>query len=305
MTTLRWPNGVTCPRCHSAEITRTLRRSAAVYTWRCRRCRHYFTVTSDTSLHASKLEPAHWEAAAHALDDSPAGLSLLLGTSAVTARRVSRILRSVDAPPGAGRLAALLAVAPNRRQTSLASPSVDPLASSPESHRRILSALRLRFAGATARVIANDARISVSHARRCLRQLEGEGFVSCQETRIPWGYRHRTIRLWELKLSDRTFDALLRLPRLSNLPAGECGEFVPPEYWWLFWSSTSAEDLRLSNDSLQIAETLIGGPDFRARAWALSNMPLNTLRELRTMRGYDTGPIAEMLDSVVHERADV
>jgi hypothetical protein len=70
----------------------------------------------------------------------------------------------------------------------------------------------------------------------------------------------------------------------------------------LFWSGTSAADLRLSEDSLQMAGALVGGPEWRARSWALNSLPIETLRELRTMRGYDSGSMAEMIDAAVAER---
>ena len=296
---LRWPDGVICTTCGSAEVAGAGEHDPP--RWRCRRCRRYFTVTAGTALHASKLPLASWEAAAHAGDDSPAGVSALLGVSAVTARRVSRVLRSVGAPPGEGRLAALLAESSNAQQASAGRQGEDPLEGSPEAHRRILAALRVRFAGATAALAAEDAGLSVSHARRCLRRLEAEGFVRCRNARIAYRYRHRTLRLWELRLTERTVDAL---PRLAWRPASSEGsDCVPPEYWWLFWSSTNAADLRLPEDSLQIAGTLIGGPDYRARAWALSCLPVATLSELRTMRGYDTGETARMLDSAVGSRS--
>ena len=299
MAALRWPDGVACTSCGSSEVTRTKGRS--VPGWRCRRCRRYFTVTSGTALHASKLALADWERAAHAADDSSASVAALLGVSAVTARRVSGALRSVGAPPGEGRLGGLLAMPQRSRQAPVPPGGVDPLAGSPEAHRRILAALRVRFGGATAALTAKDSGVSVSHTRRCLRRLESEGFVRCRSARIPWGYRHRTVRLWELRLTEKTLDAL---PRLPWRPAsGEHSARVPPEYWWLFWSSTSAADLRLPADSLQVAGTLVGGPDFRARAWALNCLPVETLAQLRTMRGYDTGDIAEMLDSAVAERS--
>lgn len=299
MVTLRWPDGVACTSCGSTEVTRT--KGRAVPGWRCRRCRRYFTVTSGTALHASKLPLADWEAAAYAADDSSAGVAAILGVSAVTARRVSRALRSVDAPPGEGRLAGLLA-APSASPQAPAPPDrADPLAGSPEAHRRILAVLRARFRGATAVLAARDSGLSANYTRRCLRRLEGEGFVRCQNVRLPWGYRHRAVRLWELTLSEQTLDALPRLPRL---PAPrECPSRVPPEHWRLFWSSTSAADLRLPQDALQVADTLIGGPDFRARAWALSCLPVETLKQLRTMRGYDTGTLSEVLDSTIHERS--
>ena len=312
---LRWPDGVACAGCGSAEVVERQRRRLRV--WRCG-CGRDFTVTTGTALHASKLALADWEAAAHASDDSPAGVSALLGVSAVTARRVSRILRSVAAAPGDRRLAALLA-APRRslapcgsgtersggtsssNRVSMLTSRRDPLAGSPESHRLILAALRVRLNGATAALVAEDTGVSVSHARRCLRLLQHDGFVQCQETHIPWGYGRRKVRLWELKLTERTLDTLPYLPWRSASDRSCDG--VPPEYWWLFWSGTSAADLRLPEDSLQIAGTIIGGPSRRARAWALTYLPVEALKQLRTMRGYDSGSMADMLDAAIRGRS--
>ena len=307
MVLLRWPEGVVCVGCGSAEVVERKRRSRRM--WRCGGCGRDFTVTTGTALHSSKLPLAAWYAAARSSDDSPSGVAALLEVSAVTARRVSQTLRSVAVAPGDRRLAALLK-APRRshgRRTPKPTGAMelitrrDPLAGSPESHRRILAALRARHNGATAALVAEDAEVSVSHARRCLRLLRDKGFVRCKDVNIPWGYRHSMVRLWELKLTTRTLDALPRLPwrPVSDPPHGG----VPPEYWWLFWSGTSAADLRLPEDSLQIADALIGGPSFRARRWALAHLPVEALQELRTMRGYDTGELADALDSAVCERS--
>ena len=306
MVSLRWPEGVACVDCGNAEVVERPRRRLRM--WRCV-CGRDFTVTTGTALHSSKLGLSAWGAAARAVDDSPSGVSALLGVSAATARRMSRILRSVATAPGDRRVAALLA-APRRSHSSrTASPSGmarlashrDPIAGSPESHRLILAALRARLNGATAALVAEDADVSVSHARRCLRLLRDEGFVRCEDTHIPWGYGRRKVRLWELKLTTRTLDAL---PRLPWRPASDRScDGVPPEYWWLFWSGTSAADLRLPEDSLQIADAMIGGPSYRARAWALTCLPVEALQQLRTMRGYDSGSMADVLDSAVHERS--
>ena len=42
---------------------------------------------------------------------------------------------------------------------------------------------------------------------------------------------------------------------------------------------------------------MIGGPDPRARDWALSCLPVDALRELQTMRGYDSGETTDLLDA--------
>ena len=119
--------------------------------------------------------------------------------------------------------------------------------------------------------------------------------------RIPWGYRHRSVRLRELRLTGKTLDALTRL---AWRPASTgCPDRVPPEHWRQFWTGASAADLHLPDDALQVADTMIGGPDPRARDWALSCLPVDALRELRTMRGHDTGETADLLDATIQARS--
>ena len=48
---------------------------------------------------------------------------------------------------------------------------------------------------------------------------------------------------------------------------------------------------------------MIGGPDPRARDWALSCLPVDALRELRTMRGYDSGETTDLLDAAIEGRS--
>jgi len=80
---------------------------------------------------------------------------------------------------------------------------------------------------------------------------------------------------------------------------------VPPEFWSLFWSGECASRLTLPEDAVHVADTFVGGPDETARIWALRYLPLDALRELRTMRGYDTEPLASRLDSAISERSHV
>ena len=53
---------------------------------------------------------------------------------------------------------------------------------------------------------------------------------------------------------------------------------------------------------LLIAETLVAGANPHARAWALSRLPAETLRECRTLRGCDRGAAAAGLDFVLREQ---
>ena len=45
--TLRWPNGVACPRCGDLEVTRIKDRIQ----WDCPGCGYHFSVTSGTIMH--------------------------------------------------------------------------------------------------------------------------------------------------------------------------------------------------------------------------------------------------------------
>ena len=49
--TLRWPDGVRCPRCDSADTARLEARKK----FYCRSCRYHFSVTSGTLFHNSHL----------------------------------------------------------------------------------------------------------------------------------------------------------------------------------------------------------------------------------------------------------
>jgi len=61
LTELRWPNGVTCPRCGCDHISEL--KSRHQYTCLDKNCRYRFSVTSDTVLHSTKLDLRKWLAA--------------------------------------------------------------------------------------------------------------------------------------------------------------------------------------------------------------------------------------------------
>ena len=116
-----------------------------------------------------------------------------------------------------------------------------------------------------------------------------------------WGYRPRRIKVWRLDMNERTIAALPQMG-WSPPPPEACPATVPGEFWWLFWSGACASTLRLPEDAVHVADTLGGGPDPAARAWALETLPLWALQELRSLRGYDTGEASRWLDFTIRQR---
>lgn len=284
MVSLRWPDLVRCPGCGSAEVSRRPHRRG----WRCRSCRRDFTVTTGTRMHASKAPLSAW--AQVAVSGSARGLS------DKTARRLRRVAESTGMAPGRDRLAALLA-APFHTDAA------GPLEGTSAGQRRILAVLRTRTAGATVARIAAETGLSISHVRRCLTTLRALSLVETLTTSVMWGYRHQRLKLWRLDMSERTIAAL---PQIGWSPPGPEPHptTVPGEFWWLFWSGRCASELTIPEDAVHIADTLIGGPDPSARAWALGSLPLWALRQLRTMTGYDTGEASRWLDATIRQRQE-
>jgi transposase-like protein len=70
---LRWPNGVTCPRCQSQSISNIVERSQ----YDCNACRHQFSVTSGTILHDTHLPLTKWFLAIYLMTESKKGMSAL------------------------------------------------------------------------------------------------------------------------------------------------------------------------------------------------------------------------------------
>ena len=54
----RWPNGVTCAHCGSKDVTPRPSRKPMPY--RCRTCKRYFSVKTNTLLHHSRLPLSKW-----------------------------------------------------------------------------------------------------------------------------------------------------------------------------------------------------------------------------------------------------
>ena len=70
---LRWPGGVTCPRCQSASISTLQDREQ----FDCNPCRYRFSVTSGTIFHDSHLPLSKWFLAIYLMTESKKGISAL------------------------------------------------------------------------------------------------------------------------------------------------------------------------------------------------------------------------------------
>jgi transposase len=92
---LRWPDGVTCPRCDSKKISRIVKRRQ----FDCDSCRYQFSVRVDTLFHDSKLPLWKWFLAVYLMIESKKGISAnqlkrTLGVSYKTAWYLCHRIRS-------------------------------------------------------------------------------------------------------------------------------------------------------------------------------------------------------------------
>src|SRR5437868_8304684 len=71
LTELRWPDGVTCPRCKSESISRVIERDQ----YDCNKCRYQFSVTSGSIFHDSHLPLWKWFLAIYLMIESKKGIS--------------------------------------------------------------------------------------------------------------------------------------------------------------------------------------------------------------------------------------
>ena len=179
-------------------------------------------------------------------------------------------------------------------------PGDDEIAS---DQRTVVAFLRRCLAGAAAEDISAGAGLSMTRTERSLNVLSASGVVRCEETRVLWGFGSVVACLWSLSLSEACVDLLVRLP-WQDPPPSAPPERVPPQFWWLFSSGTHPAELRLPQDAVTVAGRMFDGADPAARAWALTELPVGALRELRAMRGYDAGPDAVSLDTAIAYRAD-
>lgn len=72
---LRWPNGVICPECGKAEVTKTNGGRAGLY--QCRACRYQLTVTVGTIFEGSHIPLSKWVYAVTLVCASKKGISAL------------------------------------------------------------------------------------------------------------------------------------------------------------------------------------------------------------------------------------
>jgi transposase len=92
---LRWPDGVTCPRCGSKKISRIKKRSQ----FDCDNCRYQFSVTAGTIFHDSHLPLWKWFLAVYLMGESKKGVSAnqlkrMLGVSYKTAWYLAHRIRA-------------------------------------------------------------------------------------------------------------------------------------------------------------------------------------------------------------------
>ena len=69
----RWPDGVTCPYCESANVQARPKRKPAPF--RCRDCRKDFSVKTGTIMHDSKLPLSKWALAFYLISTNLKGIS--------------------------------------------------------------------------------------------------------------------------------------------------------------------------------------------------------------------------------------
>lgn len=68
---LRWPDGVTCPRCSGSTVSKIAQRDQ----YDCDSCRYQFSVTSGTIFHDTHLPLWKWFAAVYLITESKKGMS--------------------------------------------------------------------------------------------------------------------------------------------------------------------------------------------------------------------------------------
>ena len=70
----RWPDGVVCPKCGCDRIHHRRNRKPSPY--RCRDCRRYFSVKTDSLMHSSPLTCQKWVIAMFLFQMNPKGIQV-------------------------------------------------------------------------------------------------------------------------------------------------------------------------------------------------------------------------------------
>jgi hypothetical protein len=178
-----------------------------------------------------------------------------------------------------------------------------PLPALSAGAKSVLNALRARPFGATAKKLAELSDVSYAQTLRCLADHERRGWATRVSTNLQHGYEMRRTTVWTLSWSDGCMHALAHLRDRPTRHVEADEDRVPVRFWRNFWSGASGDTLRISAHGLHIAETLIGGRDVSARAWALSALPAAALKQCRSLRGFETGMPAALLDAEIARRA--
>ncbi|WP_423919681.1 transposase [Candidatus Poriferisodalis sp.] len=309
----RWNGPVpACPHCGGMRLSVVAPDGSAWTKWRCAACRKRFTAATRTRMHATKLSPADWLRIVEIDTLFAATIAAAVSVSLVTARKIVALLAPVAECGRSERLQFLVAARSTRPasqdgwqrdQLSVILRAQDnPLRSLSAGAKATMNALRARPFGATAAKLAHLSGVSYAQTLRCLASLEERGFAAGSPETISWGNGTRKVTLWRLSWSEGCMRVLGYLREVPTRRPDDLEDRVPERYWHCFWSGAAAETLRISQHGLHIAETMIGGRDPCARAWALSNLPISVLRECRTVRGCDTGLTAEMIDAEITRR---
>ena len=73
LTELRWPGGISCPRCGSGIVSKISTRDQ----FHCNGCDYHFSVTTGTIFHDSHLPLSKWFLAIYLMTESKKGISAL------------------------------------------------------------------------------------------------------------------------------------------------------------------------------------------------------------------------------------
>lgn len=97
---MRWPNGVTCPRCGHEHISRL----KDYHKFECAACEYQFSVTSGTFMHKTRLPLRKWLVAVYLICESKKGISAkqierTIGVSYPTAWHMMHRIRTAMVTP--------------------------------------------------------------------------------------------------------------------------------------------------------------------------------------------------------------